>query len=80
MSYDARVRSEVTLDEAEAVVGCRAQLTLTGEIVEAGTSPAGTFVKFRIDPRWGFAQDTFVMDLDPLAVLDELDEHGDLVR
>ena len=69
--YNAADRSSVTLAEAQAAVGCRAELVLTGTIVEAGVSAAGTFVKFKLDARWGFAQDTFVMDLDPLDLVDE---------
>lgn len=69
--YDAARKSSVTLPEAQAAIGRRATLTLTGEIIDAGQSEAGTFVKFRLDPRWGFApQDTFVMDFDPFILED----------
>jgi hypothetical protein len=67
-TYDASRGSAVTLAEAAATIGKRARLNLSGEIVECGQSANGVFVKFRIDSRWGFAQDTFVMDLDPLEV------------
>lgn len=67
--YDAAIRSEVTLAEARAVVGKRASLTFTGRIVCAGESAAGTYIKFELDPRFGFLPgERFVMDLDPFVV------------
>lgn len=72
--YDAAKRSNVTLDEAQAAVGQRASLTLTGVIVDAGTSAAGVFVRFALDRRWGFREgECFVMDLDPFALEAECD-------
>ena len=63
--YDATRRYPDTLSDAEAVVGKRAMLHLTGEIVGAGESAAGAFVRFRIDDRWGFGPilQVLVMDL-----------------
>lgn len=63
--YDAANKSAVTLAEGEAMVGKTAELHLTGKIVEAGATEAGTFVKFEVDERWGFPPgQKFVMDAD----------------
>lgn len=52
--YDAADRTKFSLGEAEALVGTRARLPLTGTIVDAGESDAGAWVLFEIDARWGF--------------------------
>jgi hypothetical protein len=68
-SYAAGEPSKFGLSACEAAVGQRATLTLTGTIVEAGESTAGAFVKFLVDPRWGFGDDfRLVMDLDVFEV------------
>lgn len=62
--YDAATTYPDTLADAEAAVGKRAVLHLTGEVVSAGASDAGAYVRFRIDDRWGFGTgQVFVMDL-----------------
>lgn len=66
--YDAAIRSKVSLDEARAVVGKRASLTLTGTIVDAGELAGGTLVTFELDSRFGFPATTFRMDLDPFVI------------
>lgn len=53
--YNHRVKSQYTLAENEQVVGKRAVLAITGEIVEARESEAGSFVVFEPDERWGMA-------------------------
>lgn len=73
--YNAAEKSNRTIDEALAVVGRRAELTLTGRIVDAGESAAGVFVKFKVDSRWGFSEGfKLVMDLDPLVVEEAKDD------
>jgi hypothetical protein len=67
--YDAGEVSSYTIEEVQAAVGKRAELTLTGRITEAGESPSGAWVRFELDERWGFkAGQTFVMDLDPFVL------------
>lgn len=63
--YDASDPSGYTLEECEAAIGRRATLSLTGRIIAAGQSSTGPYVKFELDPRWGFRSGPFVMDLDP---------------
>jgi hypothetical protein len=71
MSYDATKPSGFSLTEAEDAVGRRATLPLTGQIVEAGESPAGSFVKFALDPEWGFGPKVFTLDLDALLLAED---------
>ena len=66
--YDAATTYPDTLADAEAAVGERATLHLTGMIVSAGESDAGAFVHFQVDERWGFGTG-FVLAAD-LAAFD----------
>jgi len=69
--YDANNRSEFTYDDCYEMIGERATLTLTGTIIDAGESGMGAYVVFKLDDRWGFTQNKFVMDLDPLEFPDD---------
>lgn len=51
--YNASVRSRFTLAEARGLVGATARLPLTGRFVDAGEGPAGTYIVFEVDQRWG---------------------------
>lgn len=69
MSYDATVGTKYALADAEAAVGKTATLPFTGRIIGAGASTSGAWVRFELDPRWGFPEGTrFVLDLDALDV------------
>lgn len=68
LNYDAANRSPRTLSENEQLIGKRATLTLTGTVIEAGASTAGSWIRFKCDSRWDFKQNEFVMDADPLEV------------
>jgi hypothetical protein len=52
--YDAKNPTAFTLADCEKAVGKRATVALTGTIVEAREGPAGPYVMFQIDGRWGF--------------------------
>jgi hypothetical protein len=56
--YDARLRTQFTLQEAESLVGAKARLPLTGMFVEARESENGPYLMFEVDPRWGLAPGT----------------------
>ena len=68
MSYDHNNPSRFTLADADAAVGKRATVTLTGTIVKSCQSEAGPYVKFLIDERWGFGRHELGMDLDAFEV------------
>lgn len=51
--YDAANRTQATAADAEAAIGKRAELHLTGTIVSTGVSSAGPYVMFEVDGRWG---------------------------
>lgn len=70
--YNAANGSQYTIEDCREVIGKRASLTLTGMIVDAGVSPGGPYVKFKIDDRWGFPPEfTMGIDLDPFEFADE---------
>lgn len=69
MTYDARNKSKHDMADCQAAVGKLATLPLTGKIVDAGESSSGAYVKFEVDPRWGFTPGyRYVMDLDCFEV------------
>jgi hypothetical protein len=68
LQYDAKNTSPYTLEENQKVVGKKASLTITGEIVDAGESEAGSYIKFKVDERWGFPFMEIVMDRDPFQI------------
>ena len=66
--YDASQGTRFTREDADAAVGKRARLCLTGTIIEAGESDSGPWVRFHVDERWGFGDCAYVLDLDALEV------------
>ena len=69
MDYDHREPSAFTRDDCERAVGKAASLPLTGEIVAAGQSASGPYVRFHVDERFGFGDHFIVVvDLDALEV------------
>jgi hypothetical protein len=76
--YDSFEPSQKTLEECQAAVGKRVTLSLTGTVVEAGeTEGVGSWVKMRVDERWGFRGSepgsslVIGMDLDAFEVEEE---------
>lgn len=66
MNYDHRDPSKFSLADCKEAVGGRAALEMGGEIIDAGESGAGAYVKFKVDENYGLAQDVYVVDLDML--------------
>jgi hypothetical protein len=66
MIYDHRDPSKFSLADCKEAVGGRAALEMGGEIIDAGESPSGPYVKFKVDENYGLAQDVYVVDLDML--------------
>lgn len=66
--YDHNKPSALSQQACEDAVGCTATLSLTGRIIEAGSSDAGPYVRFKLDERWGFGDFTLRIDLDALTL------------
>lgn len=67
MMYDHRNPTAFSASDCQESVGNKATITLTGTIVDWGSSHAGPFVKFQPDERWGFGDHRLVLDLDALV-------------
>lgn len=66
--YDASTVAPGTIEDATAAVGLSATLALTGTIIDFGESPAGVFVRFKVDERWGFGELVLGCDLAALEL------------
>lgn len=66
--YNHTKPSEFTLKDCEEAVGSTAKLILTGEIIDAGESTSGPYVKFQVDERFGFGTYIIGLDLDALEL------------
>ena len=71
--YHHTDKSKFTREDCENSVGKKASFTFTGEIIDAGESTAGPWVRFKIDERFGFSPSILRMDMDLLHFKDESD-------
>jgi len=70
VTYNHENPTAFTHEECEAAVGKQAILSLTGEIIAAGESLNGPFVRFKPDECWGLGNFVLGVDLDAFTIVE----------